>query len=163
MRIKPLLLSTFIIAILISCKNKINNDKETDKIENNTKQDYATFKNFPDTAVVNKIYLGEIKYESMLDTNKISKEDSRAIFFFVTTQEGTFNDVESIEKVKHEIFERDKDSIIRFRFFFEKSGMHNFKGIIQDLVILNEYYGGEKSRMITRLTDIEKEIFVKEE
>ncbi len=153
-----LLLSVLLIVLSFNCKREINDSKNIQK--KNIKQEYTKFKNFPDTVHLNKVYYATMEYASKLDTIKLSTGVTRDIFFYVTTQEGTFESVEEIERAKHEVFGKDETGSIQFRFAFEKLGVNNFKGIIQDMVILENYYENGNARIITRLTEIDKEIFV---
>ena len=156
--------STFKLIILLtvlnlSCKKNQNN-LSIKKANIDEQIDIVRIENIPDTVFVNKVYFGKIEYKSQLDTIEISKGDIRHVVMFTTTQNGYFKDIESIEKVKHDIFAINKSSFIEFAFSFENVGPNNFNAIIEDMVMLDNYYGVEKSRIITRLTEIQKEIFV---
>lgn len=117
----------------------------------------------PDTLSVNEIYKNELIYSSELDTINLSEKDHRFIILYLTTEDGTFNEVEVIEKVKHKAFTTgENDDVIQFEFSFDKLGMNPLNMLIEDMVILDSYYG-DKSRIITYLTTIKKEIFVFED
>jgi len=146
--------------LLISCVNKKGDEKVEKEIYNSNRISNNLI-SLPDTVFINKIYKKKLVYSSKLDTIKLSEKDNRFIILYLTTQDGIYNEVESIEKVKHNEFTTNENSnLIPFEFTFTKYGIHHFSGIIEDMVVLDNYYHDGKSRVITYLTTIEKEVFV---
>lgn len=158
MKNKNLVLILLAVFIIISCSDN-KGDKKASKKNLGSKYIFS-IKHFPDTVLVDKIYEGEIEYESELDTINLPNEDERFIFLYITTQKGSFKDIEAIKKVEHEVFKIDKNGIIAFRFKFKNTGVNYFNGMIEDMVILNNHYKDGKARIITHLTEIKKEVFV---
>jgi len=151
------------IFLLISCVDKKENEKREKVLDNSNQVHDNNLISLSDTVFVNKIYKKELRYSSELDTIKLSEKDNRFIILYITTQDGTYNEVELIEKTKHKAFTINKNNnIIPFEFSFEKRGTHFLKGIIEDMVVLDNYYDDGKARIITYLTTIEKKVFVKE-
>jgi len=70
--------------IILSCnRNEVKHKKTIAK----TKIGYGLGEyelKFPDTVIVNATYIGDIFYNSILDTVKFSSKNKRYIFFYVT-------------------------------------------------------------------------------
>jgi hypothetical protein len=142
--------------LMFSCDNGVNKDK------NSNPQNSAEILNFfPDTILIDAVYEGKINYTSELDTIQLSEEDNRFIFLFISTEKGEFNTVESIKKVKHVAFTSNKENEIYYTLKFDKDGLNYINCIIEDMVILNSFTNDGKSRVLTKLTLINKEILVK--
>ena len=151
---KRIILFGFIL-FLISCSNK-NSSNEINKL---TKNPELTFEYIPNTVYLNKTYEGRLHYSSELDTIVLGKNESRYIFLFLTTEKGTFDKVEEIEKVNHLIFGIDDNRFIDFKFKFEKDDSRTLNIILQDMVILENYYDNGKSRIIEHTSRV-KYVFI---
>ena len=138
--------------LFLSCNKKVQSDTEQ-------KKEFKTiveFRDMPDSLILNKTYYSRLYYKSVLDSIKLRKNDNRYIFLYVTTEEGTFKEVEEIKQVEHRIFLLN-DSINTFEFEFEikNTRFNTIKAIIEDMVILDNYYKDGKARIITNLHQIE--------
>lgn len=157
MKTKNLMSIVLISLTIISCLSKKEKVKTINSLES---KNIFSVKHFPDTVLVDKIYEGEIEYESELDTITLIEGEERFIFLYITTEKGVFKDIKAIKNVKHEVFNIDEKGIIAFKFMFKEKGVNYFKGIIEDMVLLNDYDEDGKARIITHLTEIKKEVFV---
>ncbi len=149
-----------ICLIIISCSNRGGEKKVKDIAKELASENIFNIQNFPDTVLLDKVYMGKMNYTSELDTINLLEGEERFIFFYITTQDGDFHDIEEIEKVEHEVFKVGENKVINFQFKFKKKGINYFTGIIQDMILLNDTDNDGESRIITHLTEINKEVFV---
>lgn len=135
--IKIFLLSSFLI--IFSCQK----DKSKPKIPNRESNTQIEFEiDFPDTVYVNKLYDGEIKYRSGLDsiiTTFGDKQKNRFTRFIVAkpTTNISYN-FENLRKKVKDTFGALNNRIIPFYDIkFSKLGVNYIDGIIDDIVLID--------------------------
>lgn len=140
------MLLSLISLFLLSCKNESALSVNSENLDNDSLQ-----VEFPNTLPVNQTFKGEIQYFSPLDSIKLSENANRFTFLYISTDTVGYEKLESIESSENyrAFFKENRDNFIPFEYSFTTLGDNFFSGIIVDEVILENYYGNGKGRIIT--------------
>ena len=92
---------------------------------------------------------------------ELSEIDERFVLFYITTHKGELN-LKSVEKIEHSIFiDTIGNGTINFNVNFANSGNNLLNGIIEDKIFLKTPTKEGKIRIITKETNISKEVYTK--
>ena len=151
----------FILLILLffACKSK--EDKSSEHSLSNEQNSDSLKVVLPKVVILNEVVKGEIKFKSHLDSLSLSDKDKRFTILYVVTDTIEYETISEIEKREHQIFIEKEKGIIPFNCSFSSLGDNYFTGIIEDQVILDNYSGDGKARILTNETRIIVKVNVK--
>lgn len=145
------------LLIFISC-SKVQNKFNSNYFKKSN--DILLFE-FPDTVYEKQVVYGKVKYNLQLDSLELSEIDERFVLFYITTHKGELN-LKSVEKIEHSIFiDTIGNGTINFNVNFANSGNNLLNGIIEDKIFLKTPTKEGKIRIITKETNISKEVYTK--
>lgn len=109
----------------------------------------------------------KLKYFTVLDTIKLSREDQRFKFLYITYKDVTLDKLEEsvknddwtgINKEDIKVFELDKANSTIFYFDITLEKNNKIKGVVDDIVFLKNYNEKGETRIIHHVTKFEEKI-----
>ena len=151
---KSLLFLLFLSTIVTSC---VKESKKTIL----TKKDNLILK-FPDSVLINEQIKGQLDYNLVLDTLKEQEIGSRYVFLHLTTESSKDLTLAEIKAMNHLTFE-DTTNTGKFIFKtqFNSIGNRTFSASIEDIIVLKDSLPNKKVRIITKETNVSKNVIVK--
>ncbi|MDN3672422.1 hypothetical protein QWY99_05045 [Flavobacterium branchiarum] len=148
-----------IVLLFISCKNEIKDIPENIP-KNNTVLFGKIEINFPDTIIINKEYKGSVIYSSLFDTLNLEKGKYRFVSLYLKDSEKKTK-YSDVKKVAYDTFGMYEDKI-RFKVDFKQIGNNYLNGFIEDEVFIEDGKPNGKTRIINKVSEFHKLVFVKE-